>query len=125
MKAKKNSIEKKKVAEANARRRVAKRWAMVGKGHGYKHAVVRQTAKDTINKIEDDLFDGILLSLSPRNSNKSMSLQKRLLRRIVEKRQAQAVFRKIGRSDDLFTTRIMDEGSCRCMRELHCYQNCI
>ena len=125
MKAKKNSIEKKKVAEANARRRVAKRWAMVGKGHGDKHAVVRQTAKDTINKIEDDLFDGILLSLSPRNSNKSMSLQKRLLRRIVEKRQAQAVFRKIGRSDDLFTTRLMDEGSCRCMRELHCYQNCI
>lgn len=117
--------EKKRIAEANARRKVAKRWAKIGNGTGYKHAAARQSAKETATKIESEVFDGILLSLSPRNSKRSQSQQRRLLRRIVEKRQAQAAFRRIGRSEDLFAPRLMDECSCHCMHELHRYQNCI
>ncbi len=87
--------EKKRRAEANARRKVAKRWAMVGKGIKYKHAAARESAKMVAIKIEDDVFDGILLSLSPRHSKHSQNRQRRLLRRIVEKRQAQATFRRL------------------------------
>ena len=75
--------------------------------------------------IEDELFDGILLSLSPRNSSKSMSVQMRVLRRIAEKRQAQAAYKYIGRSENLFTEYMTSTCAKSSMRELHRYQMCV
>ena len=114
-----------KKAEANARRRIAKAWARTGNCMSYKRAAVRETYRCTVNSMEDELFDGILLSLSPHNSSKSMSVQMRVLRRIAEKRQAQAAFKYIGRSEDLLTEYTMSTCAKSCMRELRRYLMCV
>lgn len=119
------TTEMKKRTEANARRKVAKRWEIVGRGSKYKHAAARESSMMVALQIEGEVFDGILLSLSSRKEKYSQSRKKRLLRRIVEKRQAQAAFKRVGRSENLFTSRLMEECFCRCMHELHRYQNCI
>jgi len=121
----KTTIEMRKNSEANALRRVAKAWARTGSCMGYKRAAVRETYRCAVNSMEDELFDGILLSLSPRNSSKSMSVQMRVLRRIAEKRQAQVAFKYIGRSEDLLTEYTMSTCAKSCMRELCKYQTCV
>lgn len=119
------TVEMRKGIEANARRRVAKAWAKTGNCMAYKRAAVRETYRNTVDSIEDELFDGIILSLSPHNSRKSTSVQMRVLRRIAEKRQAQAAYRYIGRSEDLLTDKLTSMCCKNCMRELRRYQMCV
>lgn len=119
------TTEMRKKAEANARRKVAKAWARTGSCMSYKRAAVREVYRSTMSGIEDELFDGILLSLSPRNSSKSMSVQMRVLRPIAEKRQAQAAYKYIGRSENLFTEYMTSTCAKSSMRELHRYQMCV
>lgn len=119
------TIEMRKRTEANARRRVAKAWARTGSCMGYKRAAVRETYRSTVENMEEELFDGIILSLSLRNSRKSMSVQMRVLRRIAEKRQAQAAYRYIGRSEDLLTEKVLSTCGKSCMRELRRYRMCM
>lgn len=54
-------------------------------------------------------------SSNDRNSSKSDKEQARLVRRIVEKRQAQAAHHKIGRTDDLYASKVSRGNACRCM----------
>lgn len=119
------TIEMKKRIEANVRCRVAKSWARTGNCMGCKRAAVMETYRYTVDKMEEELFDGIILSLSQRNSRKSMSVQMRVLRRIVEKRQAQAAYRYIGRSKDLLTEKVLSTCGKSCMRELRRYRVCL
>lgn len=121
----KTTAEMRKRTVANARRRVAEAWARTGKCMSYKRAAVRETYKHITDDIKDELFDGILISLSPRNSHKGIGAQMRVLRRIAEKRQAQAAYRYIGRSADLLTERITSACGKNCMRELRRYQMCM
>ena len=121
----KTTTEMRKRTEANARRRVAEAWARTEKCMSYKRAAVRETYKHTTDGIKDELFDGILISLSPRNSHKGIGAQMRVLRRIAEKRQAQAAYRYIGRSADLLTERITSACGKNCIRELRRYQRCV
>lgn len=104
---------------------LAECWTIVGNSMKYRRAAVREASRNSLDDIKGDVFDGILIALSPHNSGKSMSVQKRVLRRIVEKRQAQIAHRYIGRTDDLLASRIVSVCSSRCMRRLHQYQNCI
>lgn len=106
-------------------RDVAKRWAIVGNSMKYKRAAVREASWNSLDEIKDEAFDGILIALSPHNSDKSMNVQKRVLRRIVEKRQAQIAHRYIGHTDDLMASHIASACSSKCMKKLHQYQNCI
>lgn len=116
-------IKNRKKAEANARRKVAKKWARIGLGVGYKRAAIREAAHNVEELIKEEAFDGFLLLLSEGNRNKSMSFQKRILRRIIEKRQAQAVHRYLGHGDD----RLPDYLSLACgkhsMRKLYGFHN--
>ena len=121
----KTTTEMRKRTAANARRRVSEAWARAGKRMSYKRAAVRETYRHTTDEMKDELFDGILISLSPRNSHKGTGAQMRVLRRIAEKRQAQAAYRYIGRSDDLLTERITSACGKNCMRELRRYQMCM
>lgn len=107
-----------KKREADARRRVAQAWAKIGEGKKYRKAAARKASRAITAEICAELFDGILLQLSPRYADRSKTVQKRVLRRIVEKRQAQAMHREIGRSDNLFTSYIAGRASSRCMRTL-------
>lgn len=112
-------------SKAKVRRRIIKAWTVVGRGMRYKRAAVRESYKGTVQDIENEMFDGIILSLSPRNSDKGINVQMRLLRRIVEKRQSQAVRRHFGHSEDLSANHTATANSKRCMRELRKFQNCL
>ena len=69
---KKTTTEMRKRTEANARRRVAESWARTGKCMSYKRAAVRETYRHTTDDMKDELFDGFLISLSPRWIKRSM-----------------------------------------------------
>lgn len=111
--------------KAKIRRRMIKAWSAVRSGVGYKRAAVKESYRETVRNIENEVFDGILLSLSPRNCEKSMNVQMRLLRRIVEKRQAQVAHRYLGRTQDLLTSYTATANTKRCMKELRKRQNCL
>ena len=93
-------------AEANARRKVAKSWALLAKGVKYRKAAAKESCDRLTLLLEEELFDGMFLNLSGRNGMKSYSCQKRILRRIVEKRQAQSAHRLAGRSGNRFTKQL-------------------
>ena len=116
-------IKNRKKAEANARRKVAKKWAKIGLGVGYKRAAIREAAHNVEELIKEEAFDGFLLLLSEGNRNKSMSFQKRILRRIIEKRQAQAVHRYLGHGDDRLPKYLTMANRSHCMNDLNFFHN--
>lgn len=104
---------------------VAKRWAIIGNSMRYKRAAVREASWNSLDDIKEEAFDGILITLSSHNSGKSLNVQKRILRRIVEKRQAQIAHRYMGHTDDLTASHLASVYISKCMEMLHQYQNCI
>ena len=111
-------------AEANARRKVAKSWALVAQGVKYQKAAVKESCDRLTQILEEELFDGIFLNLSGRNGMKSYTCQKRILRRIVEKRQAQSAHRRVGRMGSRYTNHIFRECANKSMEDLRHYQMC-
>lgn len=95
-----------------------KRWERVERTASYRKAAVRELYKTVTGKIKEEVLDGILLNLNSRNREKSMSVQNRILRRIVEKRQAQANHRKNSRSVNSACRYITIACTGRCMNEL-------
>lgn len=121
---KQEEAQKRIQEEANARRRVAKSWDVLGHSAKYKKAAAKESCTRTTRSLEDDVFNGILLNLSGRNSVKSVSSQKRILRRIVEKRQAQSAHRRVGRTTDRFASHILRHCANRSLCDLWRYQLC-
>ena len=111
-----------KKKEAKARRKVNEDWQRVESTNKYRKAIVINTCRNTTDRIADEVLDGILLSLNDRNSKRSASEQKRLLRRIVEKRQAQALHDKIRKNRDSKSSVAVIDNSSRCMQRLHYLQ---
>lgn len=106
---------KSKKAEANARRKVNKSWEKVEHTPRYRSASAKEVC-DTITKmIEIEVLNGILLNLSVKSQVKPMRVQNRILRRIVEKRQAQANHKKHGRTEDLTSIHISIASTSHCM----------
>ena len=108
--------------EAKIRRKIAKRWGLIEQGLKYRKAAAKEACKLSVLQMEDELFNGILLNLRGKNSEKSYNRQKRILRRIVEKRQAQQVHRKVGKTDNRFSNYLMIHCACTSMRKLRFYQ---
>ena len=117
-KASQKHVIKNKKAEANARRKVNKSWEDVEHTPRYRSASAKEVCDTITKKIEIEVFDGILLNLSIKSQAKSPSVQNRILRRIVEKRQAQANHKKFGRTDDLTSIHISITGTSRCMEAI-------
>lgn len=103
----------------NINKRTNERWGCVEKTAKYRKAAIRETCYETTKRIEIEVLDGLLLNLNTRNTDKPMSVQKRLLRRIVEKRQAQANHRKNGRSEDLASLRITISCTSECLANIN------
>lgn len=118
MKQKNNQKEMHRACEANAIRKVNKHWDRVAKTKRYRKAVAEDSCMMISLKIEDELMDGILLNLNERNNSKPYSVKMRLLRRIVEKRQAQANHRKNGRTNDLLTSHLSIECTSTCLNRI-------
>ena len=112
-KASQKQIMKNKKAEANARRKVNKSWEKVEHTPRYRSASAKYVCDTITRKIEIEVLDGILLNLSIKSQTKSPSIQNRILRRIVEKRQAQANHKKFGRTEDLTLVHISITGTSR------------
>lgn len=104
--------------EANARRKVNKSWEKLEHTPRYRSASARYVCDTITRKIETEVLDGILLNLSIKSQSKSPSVQNRILRRIVEKRQAQANHKKFGRTEDLTSIHISITGTSRCMEAI-------
>lgn len=100
-------------------RKLAKKWAMIGSGIGYKRAAIREATRNVEKRIKEETFDGFLLSLSEKYCYKSIAMQKRILRRIIEKRQAQAVHRYLGHGDDRLPETLSLACSKICMKKLY------
>ena len=115
---------KRRQTEANARRKVAKNWEHIANSRAYRQAAAQEICRHTTCHLIDELYDGILLELNERNCNRSHSIQKRLLRRIVEKRQAQAIHQKIKRSVDGFSRHLHRCSLYSSMKQIHRHQCC-
>ena len=99
-------VMKSKKAEANARRKVNKCWEKVEHTPRYRSASAKEVCDTITKKIEIEVLDGILLNLSIKSQAKPTSVQNRILRRIVEKRQAQANHNKYGRKKNITSVHV-------------------
>lgn len=115
---------KRKQSEAKARRKVAEKWAYVASLDVYQRAAAKEACYINTAKIKQECFDGILLNLNERNNKKSYSEQKRILRRIVEKRQAQSTHRNIKRRENRFACYLINSNMSHSMNEIYRYQHC-
>jgi len=113
----KQSIKNKR-AEANARRKINKSWQKVENTSQYRSASAKEVCDTITKKIEVEVLDGILLNLSIKSQTKPSSVQNRILRRIVEKRQAQAIHKKHGRTEDLTSIHVSITCTSRCMEAI-------
>ena len=102
-----------------------KRWTALEKRTRYIKWVEKDIFKNEVIKVKRDLFEGIFLTLDERNGHKSRSVQKRLLRRIVEKRLAQASHRRIGRMNGALIGYFIKSNVGKSMESLRRYQACI
>lgn len=121
---KKNNSARGRKAEANARRKVAKNWDKIARGSRYQKAAAKESCRRATKQMEEELFDGILLNLRCKDKVKSYNAQKRILRRIVEKRQAQQAYSKVGRRRDRFSSHIYRHCTSKSMSELRSHQLC-
>ena len=76
-------------------------WKDVEQKPRYRKAVTKEACRSTTKRIVDEVLDGIFLCLNEKSQEKSSRVQNRILRRIVEKRQAQTVHRISGNVHDL------------------------
>ena len=109
---------KSKKAEANACRKFNKSWEKVEHPPRYHSASAKEGCSATTKKIEIEVLDGILLNLSIKSQMKPSSVQNRILRRIIEKRQAQANHKKHGRTEDLTSIHVSITSTSRCMEAI-------
>lgn len=113
-----------KCKQKNYRRQESEAWTRVSHSGRYKKAVAVDLCQDVTIGVIEECLDGITLSLSDSNSVMSETAQKRILRRIVEKRQAQAAHRKIGRSQGLFASHVQKRCLSNSMYEIHQHIRC-
>ena len=109
----KSTSKRKSKAVKNAN----KGWLFVQSSDKYRNHVALETCQKITETLKSKLYDGISIVLSSRNSAKSEKIQKRIMRRIIEKRQAQATHHKLGRTADLFVPNIERANVSRCMYE--------
>lgn len=110
--------KKQRKAEADAHRRTNKRWERAETSDRYRKAATEELCNVTTNKIDIEVLDGILLNLNIRSKMQPSKVQDRILRRIVEKRQAQANHKKHGRSEDLTSMHITLACTSKCMKDI-------
>ena len=107
--------EKKRKMMEKYQKDTNKRWMFLESTNKYRKSVARETGDRTTKALKSELLDGLFISLNERNNSKSGSQQTRIVRRIVEKRQAQATHHKIGRTDNLYASNVSRKNASICM----------
>lgn len=111
--------ERCKAKEVKARRKANEDWKRIESTGKYRKAAIRGAGWNTTDRIAEEFLDGIFLNLKARDGEKSASEQKRLLRRIVEKRQAQAIHAKTRKSRDRKTAVAVIINTSKCLERIH------
>ncbi len=121
----KATLPRNKAKEAKARRIVAKAWQRKSETLCYRTATVKELCGKAMAELNQELFDGILIHLNARNCKKSLPCQKRLVRKIVEKRMSQAVHHVMGHEYDYISKIQAKKYSSICMEAFrnHCACN--
>lgn len=119
-----NRKGKAKKSRAKYRKIVMKLWQLAEQGECYQKYAVKDSCYRIADNIKEEMMDGMFLKLSDRSSSKSYNVQKRTLRRVVEKRQAQAVYRKLGHTHDEYSNHMERTSISKCMKSIRKQQLC-
>ena len=92
-----------------------KRWMSLENTSKYRTTIAKDIGNKITKTLKSELLDGLFITLKDRNRSKSGSQQTRIVRRIVEKRQAQAAHHKIGRTNDLYASNVSRKNASICM----------
>lgn len=92
-----------------------KRWMSLENTSKYRTTIAKDIGNKITKTLKSELLDGLFITLKDRNRSKSGSQQTRIVRRIVEKRQAQAAHHKIGRTNDLYASIVSRRNASICM----------
>ena len=93
-------------------------WKNAEKDPKYRKAVTKYAYRSTTKKIVAEVLDGIFLELNEKSQEKSSSVQNRILRRIVEKRQAQTVHRISGNLHDMKAQHLAKSMTSECISHI-------
>lgn len=104
---------------AKIRKATYEKWMYTESTPKYRIAATKAVCESTTQKIEIEVLDGLLLRLKVKNQHKSLSVQNHLLRRIVEKIQAQANHKKNGRTCDCSFACLSICCTSRCIKEIN------
>lgn len=115
----KSATFKSHTKESKSRKRLYENWQRVEATNKYPRAVAKCAEKHTTARIAEEILDGIFLNLNRRSQDKSWSEQKRILRRIVENRQAQAIHLGTKKSRSQKTARAVVSNTSQCMVRLN------
>lgn len=105
--------------ESKVRKKLYENWQRVEATNKYQRTVAMSAGKHTTEKIAEEILNGNFLNLNRRSQYKSWSEQKRILRRIVEKRQAQAIHFGTKKSRNRKTARAVVSNTSLCMARLN------
>jgi hypothetical protein len=111
-------VNNSKRAKTNARQKTNKRWKYVEASARYCQAAIGQLCSVITNKIEMEVLDGIFLNLKVKSQVKPSHVQERILRRIIEKRLAQASHKIHGRPENLTTIHVTRTSTSKCMEDI-------
>ena len=92
-----------------------KRWMFLENTSKYRTTIAKDIGNKITKTLKSELLDGLFITLKDRNRSKSGSQQTRIVRRIVEKRQAQAAHHKIGRTNNLYASNVSRRNASICM----------
>ncbi|MBO7268107.1 MAG: hypothetical protein J6V12_10155 [Bacteroidaceae bacterium] len=121
---KQRAIQKQVRAEAEARRKIAHDWERLSRSARYQKSAAKMSSRNLTQTLKDELFDGIFLNFRGDMAKKSHKCQKRNLRRIVEKRQAQSMHRIVGRSGDRYAAHMLHHFVGKSMTQLRNHMLC-
>lgn len=101
-----------------------KKWAFVAQGSRYVRALAKQDCCQTSKELTDELFDGGEICLSQRHSMKSSKAQRRIVRRIAEKKLAQKAWRHTAQTLGRYVSHVVEHSIGECMADVRQQQLC-
>lgn len=114
--------QKRTKSKAKARRELTENWGRLERSTKYQRSAAKMSCGRLTQELKEELFDGILLSL--RGEDKSYCCQKRTMRRIVEKRQAQSMHRIVGRTNSRYASHMLHHYVGESMNQLRRHMQC-
>lgn len=99
-------------------RQTVENWEKLSRTNRYQKAKVSKMGRSITEALSESLFDGDDMALNERHSKKTHQGKVRVLRRIVEKRQAQSVHKVLSSDKGRFAHHLVERSVCISMNNL-------